>query len=28
MSVTVHAVIGQPLGARTEHIPKWICKGG
>ncbi len=28
MSITVHAEIGQALGATTEHIPQWICKGG
>ena len=28
MSIAVDAQTGQPLGATTEHIPKWICKGG
>src|SRR5919198_1318737 len=26
--VWVDAQTGQPLGATTEHIPQWICKGG
>src|SRR5919201_4723144 len=28
MSIAVDAQTGQPLGATTEHIPQWICKGG
>src|SRR6185369_16508137 len=28
MSITVEAETGRPLDATTEHIPKWICKGG
>src|SRR5437870_1349661 len=28
MSIAVEAEASQPLGATTEPIPKWICKGG
>src|ERR687887_154634 len=28
MTIAVDAQTGQPLGATTEHIPQWICKGG
>ena len=28
MSIAVRAERGRQLGATTEHIPKWICKGG